>query len=174
MRSNGHIKHIEYESNVQFGHSSHENFFNSIFVHIRRKSKNPAVWSFLEFLKVVPMGKIFPEILNLCEVRKFCDDPASRSANWNQVNKIFSQFQRNLSISKISLKLREYFVHLVPVCGPGSWVIAKFSQFTQIEDFRKNFTHGELLMCCRITSHVPLPKIFWVEKSRGCFVVWND
>ena len=47
------------------------------------------------------MGKIFPEILNLCESRKFCDDPASRSANWDQVNKIFSQFQRNLSISKI-------------------------------------------------------------------------
>ena len=44
----------------------------------------------------LPMGKIFPEILNLCESRKFCDDPASRSANWDQVNKIFSQFQRNL------------------------------------------------------------------------------
>ena len=26
------------------------------------------------------------------EVRKFCDDPASRSANWDQVNKIFYQF----------------------------------------------------------------------------------
>ena len=26
------------------------------------------------------MGKIFPEILNLCESRKFCDDPASRWA----------------------------------------------------------------------------------------------
>ena len=56
------------------------------------------------------MGKFFPEILNLCESRKFCDDPASRSANWDQVNKIFSQFQRYQSISKISLKLREYFL----------------------------------------------------------------
>ena len=28
----------------------------------------------------------------------------------------------------------EYFVYLVPVCGPGSWVIAKFMDFTQIED----------------------------------------
>ena len=28
----------------------------------------------------LPMGKIFPEILNLCESRKFCDDPASRWA----------------------------------------------------------------------------------------------
>ena len=93
----------------------------------------------------LPMGKIFPEILNLCESRKFCDDPASRSANWDQVNKIFSQFQRNLSISKISLKLREYFVYLVPVCGPGSWVIAKFSHFTQIEDFSKSLTHGDYL-----------------------------
>ena len=91
------------------------------------------------------MGKIFPEILNLCEVRKFCDDPASRSANWDQVNKIFSQVRRNLSISKISLKLNEYFLHLVLVCRPGCWVIAKFSQFTQMEDFRKNFTHGEYL-----------------------------
>ena len=72
--------------NLQFGNSSHDNFFNSIFVYIKRKFENPAVWSFLEFLKVVPMGKIFPEILNLCEVRKFCDDPASRSANWDQVN----------------------------------------------------------------------------------------
>ena len=44
----------------------------------------------------LPMGKIFPEILDLWELRKFCDDPASRSANWDQVNKIFSQFQRNL------------------------------------------------------------------------------
>ena len=33
--------------------------------------------------------------------------------------------------------MREYFVHLVPVYGPGSWVIAKFSRFTQIEDFNK-------------------------------------
>ena len=92
------------------------------------------------------MGKIFPEILNLCESRKFCDDPASRSANWDQVNKIFSQFQRNLSISKISLKLREYFVYLVPVCGPGSWVIAKFSYVTQIEDFRKKLTRPDFLI----------------------------
>ena len=91
------------------------------------------------------MDKIFSEILNLCESRKFCHDPASRSANWNQVNKIFSQVQRNLSISKISLKLREYSAHLVPVSGPGSWVIAKFSHFTQIEDCRKNFTHGYYL-----------------------------
>ena len=63
------------------------------------------------------MGQIIPEILDLCEVRKFCDDPASRSANWDQVNQLFYQFQRNLSNSKISLKLIEYFVHLVPVCG---------------------------------------------------------
>ena len=33
-----------------------------------------------------PMSKILPEILNLCELIKFCDDPASRSANWDQVN----------------------------------------------------------------------------------------
>ena len=83
------------------------------------------------------MGQIYPEILNLCEVRKFCDDPASRSANWDQVNQLLYQCQRNLSNSKISLKLIEYFVYLVPVCGPGSWVITKFSYFTQIEDFRK-------------------------------------
>jgi len=49
------------------------------------------------------------------------------------------------SISKVSLELSEYFVHLVPVCGPGSWVIAKFSHFKQIGDFRKNFTHGDYL-----------------------------
>ena len=42
------------------------------------------------------MGKIFPEILDLWELRKFCDDPASRSANWDQVNKIFYQLQRYL------------------------------------------------------------------------------
>ena len=89
------------------------------------------------------MGKIFPEILNLCESRKFCDDPASRSANWDQVNQLFYQFQRNLSNSKISLKLIEYFVYLVAVCGPGSRVIAKFSYFTQIEDFRKKLELGQ-------------------------------
>ena len=43
-----------------------------------------------------PMGKIFPEILNLCELRKFCDDPASRSANWDQVKKKIHQIQGNL------------------------------------------------------------------------------
>ena len=76
---------------LQFSHSSHENFFNTVFFNIKRKFKNPAVWSFLEFSEVVPMGKIFPKILNLCEVRKFRDDPASRSADWDQVNdsKIF-------------------------------------------------------------------------------------
>ena len=99
------------------------------------------------------MGRIFSEILNLCEVRKFCDDPASRSANWDQVNQLFYQFQRNLSNSKISLKLIEYFVYLVPVCGPGSWVIAKFSYFTQIEDFRKNSTHGEYIDKIQEASH---------------------
>ena len=49
------------------------------------------------------------------EVRKFRDDPASRSANLDQVNKIFSQFQRNLSCmsqsfyvnSELRLKLKE-------------------------------------------------------------------
>ena len=45
------------------------------------------------------MRKIFHEILNLCEVRKFRDDTASSSTNWDQVNNIFSQSQRNLSIS---------------------------------------------------------------------------
>ena len=128
-----------------YGHSSHANFFFFIFVQMKKKLKNPAVWSFLYFVNEFPMGRIFSEILNLCEVRKFCDDPASRSANWDQVNQLFYQFQRNLSNSKISLKLIEYFVYLVPVCGPGSWVIAKFSYFTQTQfhnfNFNFNFTN---------------------------------
>ena len=55
---------------LQFGHSSHDNFFNSIFVHIRRKFKDATVWSFLEFLKILPIGRFLPEILNLYELRK--------------------------------------------------------------------------------------------------------
>ena len=81
---------------LQYGHSSNANFFFSIFVQMKKKLKNPAVWSFLYFVNEFLMGQIFPEILNLCEVRKFCDDPASRSVNWDQVKKVFSQFQRNL------------------------------------------------------------------------------
>ena len=30
-----------------------------------------------------------------------------------------------------------FFLYLVPVCGPGSRVIAKFLDFPQIEDFRE-------------------------------------
>ena len=41
--------------------------------------------------------EFFPEILNLWEVQKFCYDPASRSANWDQVIKRIHKFQRNLS-----------------------------------------------------------------------------
>ena len=33
----------------------------------------------------------FPEILNLCEVQKFCDDPASRPPNWYQVERKIHQ-----------------------------------------------------------------------------------
>ena len=69
------------------------------------------------------------------------------------MNKIFSQFQRNLSISKISLKLREYFVYLVPVCGPGSWVIAKFLDFTHIEDFREKLFIANSFRIFVKTSH---------------------
>ena len=83
---------------VQYGRSSHANFCFFFFVQMKEKLQNPAVWSFLYFVNEFPMGRIFSEILNLCEVRKFCDDPASRSANWDQVNKIFYQFQRNLWI----------------------------------------------------------------------------
>ena len=53
--------------NIQYGHSSHANFFFSIFVQIKKKCENPAVWSFLYFVNVLfPMGSIFSEILNLC------------------------------------------------------------------------------------------------------------
>ena len=85
------------------------------------------------------MAKIFPEILILCEVRKF------------QVHKQGPSESNILSTSKKSWKLIDFFeierifCSLGPVCGPGSWVIAKFSQLTQIEDFRNNFTHGEYL-----------------------------
>ena len=63
------------------------------------------------------------------------------------------EFQRNWSNSKISLELIEYFVYMVPVCGPGSWVIAKFSYFTQIEDFIKNSIHGEYIDKIQKASH---------------------
>ena len=43
---------------------------------MKKKLKNPAVWSFLYFVNEFPVGQIFPEILNLCEVRKFRDGPA--------------------------------------------------------------------------------------------------
>ena len=78
---------------LQYGHSSHTNFFFFIFVQMKKKLKNPAMWSFLYFVNEFPMGKIFPEILNLCESRKFCDDPASRSANWDQVRKKYIDFE---------------------------------------------------------------------------------
>ena len=46
--------------------SSHDNFFHFLFVHSVHC---------LEFLKVSPNGQIFPEIIDLCKVRKYCDDP---------------------------------------------------------------------------------------------------
>ena len=60
---------------------------------------------------------------------------------------------RFASKQNISLKLIELLIHLVPVCGPGSWVIVKFSYFTQIEDLRKKSTHGEYIDKIQEPSH---------------------
>ena len=59
------------------------------------------------------MGKIFPEILNLCEVRKFYNDPASRSENWDQVNKILSQFKEIFEIDRF-FEIERIFSSLGP------------------------------------------------------------
>ena len=52
-----------------------------------------AVWSFLYFVNVFPMDWIFYEILNLCEVRKFRDDPASRSRTGTKWINYFQNFK---------------------------------------------------------------------------------
>ena len=43
-------------------------------------NKNPTVWQFFKYLEKVSYEKFFSDILYLWEVRKFCDDPASRWA----------------------------------------------------------------------------------------------
>ena len=105
------------------------------------------------FCQCIPHGLNFLWNPQFVWSKKISRWPSFQVPNWDQVNQLFSKFQRNLLISKISLKLIEYFVYLVPVCGPGSWVIVKFSYLTQIEDFRKNSTHGEYIKKIQEASH---------------------
>ena len=76
-----------------------------------------------------------------------------------QVRKLGPSKKNILSILKKSLKLIDFFEilkiidSLGPSSGPGSWVIAKFSYFTQIEDFIKNSIHGEYIDKIQKASH---------------------
>ena len=59
----------------------------------------------------------------------------------------------------LNLKLIDIFEIERIFCSLGpslrTWKLGHRSKISHL-----NFTHGELLMCCRITSHVHLPKKF--------------
>ena len=69
------------------------------------------------FCQCIPHGLNFLWNPQFVWSKKISRWPSFQVPNWDQVNQLFSKFQRNLLISKISLKLIEYFVYLVPVCG---------------------------------------------------------
>ena len=52
------------------------------------------------------------------------------------------------------------FHYLVPVCGPGSRVIAKFLDFTQIEDFREKLFIANFF---RVFVETPHGQIFYLS-----------
>ena len=44
-------------------------------------------------------------------------------------------------------------IYLVPVCGPGCWVVAKFSVFPQIEDIREKLFIANFFKVFEKSSH---------------------
>ena len=55
---------------------------------------------------------------------------------------------------------------IIDSLGPGSWVIAKFSYFTQIEDHRKKLTYGKYIDKIQEASHGRIFKfLFHLDKN---------
>ena len=60
-----------------------------------------------------------------------------------------------------------FFLYLVPVCRPGSWVMAKILDFTQIEDFREKLFIANFFRVFVETPHGQIVYLSILETKNG-------